>query len=72
MSTVTELQAIASEIIGSELPHATTKLYHGIPVWCVGDQPTIGDPTLEYAIPAGVSQIVVQVRDLFGFMMPRK
>lgn len=42
MSTVTELQAAASDIIGSELPDATTKLYHGIPVWCVGDQPTVG------------------------------
>ncbi|MEO5921680.1 MAG: DUF1801 domain-containing protein [Pseudolysinimonas sp.] len=42
MSTVTELQAAASDIISSELPDATTKLYHGIPVWCVGDQPTVG------------------------------
>ena len=36
------------------------------PVAQTSDQPTIGDPTLEYAVPAGVSQIVVQVRDLFG------
>ena len=42
MSTVGELQAAVSDIIGSELPDATTKLYHGIPVWCVGDEPTIG------------------------------
>ena len=42
MSTVSDLQAAASEIIASELPDATTKLYHGIPVWCVGDQPTVG------------------------------
>ena len=42
MSAIGELQAAASDIIGSELPDATTKLYHGIPVWCVGDQPTIG------------------------------
>jgi hypothetical protein len=31
-----------SDVIESELPDATTKLYHGIPVWCVGDQPTVG------------------------------
>jgi hypothetical protein len=42
MSAISELQAAASDIIGSELPGATTKLYHGIPVWCVGDHPTIG------------------------------
>ena len=42
MSAVTDLQAAVSDIIGSELPDATTKLYHGIPVWCVGDQPTVG------------------------------
>jgi len=30
------------------------------------DQPTNGDPTLEYAIPPNISQIQVQVRDLFG------
>jgi hypothetical protein len=42
MSAVTDLQAAVSDVIGSELPDATTKLYHGIPVWCVGDQPTVG------------------------------
>jgi len=42
MSTVTDLQSAVSDIIGAELPDATTKLYHGIPVWCVGDQPTVG------------------------------
>ena len=36
------------------------------PVAQTSDQPTIGDPALEYAVPAGVSQLVVQVRDLFG------
>ena len=30
------------------------------------DQPTIGDPTLEFAVPAGTSQIQIQIRDLFG------
>ena len=30
------------------------------------DQPTIGDPTLEFAVPAGIGQIQIQVRDLFG------
>ena len=30
------------------------------------DQPAIGDPTLDFAIPAGISQIQIQVRDLFG------
>ena len=42
MSTVTELQAAVTAILDDELPGATTKLYHGIPVWCVGDEPTIG------------------------------
>ena len=42
MSTVTELQKAVSDILDGELPEATTKLYHGIPVWCVGDEPTIG------------------------------
>ena len=41
------------------------------PVAQTSDQPTIGDPSLEYAIPAGVSQIIVQVRDLFGRGDPR-
>lgn len=41
------------------------------PVAQTSDQPTIGDPSLEYAVPAGVSQIVVQVRDLFGRGDPR-
>ncbi|MFO1040916.1 MAG: hypothetical protein U0941_03975 [Planctomycetaceae bacterium] len=35
------------------------------------DQPVIGDLSLDYAIPAGVSQIQVQVRDLFGRGSPR-
>ena len=35
------------------------------------DQPTIGDPSLEYAVPAGIAQVVVQVRDLFGRGDPR-
>ena len=42
MSTVTDLQAAVTGILNAELPDATTKLYHGIPVWCVGDQPTVG------------------------------
>jgi hypothetical protein len=42
MSTVTELQSTVSDIIDNELPDATTKIYHGIPVWCVGGQPTVG------------------------------
>jgi hypothetical protein len=42
VSAVSELQAVASELVGGELPDATTKLYHGIPVWCVGAQPTVG------------------------------
>ena len=29
-------------LIKSELPDATSKLYQGIPVWMVGDQPTVG------------------------------
>ena len=35
------------------------------------DQPVIGDLSLDYAVPAGVSQIQVQVRDLFGRGSPR-
>jgi hypothetical protein len=42
MSIVTDLQAAVTAILDEELPGATTKLYHGIPVWCVGDEPTIG------------------------------
>lgn len=42
MSAVTDLQAAVTDILDGELPDATTKLYHGIPVWCVGDQPTVG------------------------------
>ncbi len=42
MSTVTDLQAAVTDIIDGELPEATTKVYHGVPVWCVGDEPTIG------------------------------
>jgi hypothetical protein len=30
------------------------------------DQPTVGDPSLEFTVPGSVSQILVQVRDLFG------
>lgn len=35
------------------------------------DQPTIGDLTLEFGVPAGVSEIQIQVRDLFGLGDPR-
>ena len=42
MSTVSDLQAAVTGILDAELPDATTKLYHGIPVWCVSDQPTVG------------------------------
>lgn len=35
------------------------------------DQPVIGDLTLDFGVPAGVSQIQVQVRDLFGRGSPR-
>ncbi len=42
MSVVTDLQAAVTDILDGELPEATTKVYHGIPVWCVGDEPTIG------------------------------
>ena len=43
------------------LEHATGKLLAQ-----TSDQPTIGDPSLEYVVPAGVSLIQVHVRDLFG------
>ena len=42
MNTVTDLQKAVSDILDGELPGVTTKVYHGIPVWCVGDEPTIG------------------------------
>jgi hypothetical protein len=42
MSAVADVQAAVTGILDAELPDATTKLFHGIPVWCVGDQPTIG------------------------------
>ena len=36
-----------------------------------GDQPAIGDPNLEFRVPAEISQIQIQVRDLFGRGNPR-
>jgi hypothetical protein len=42
MSAVTELEAAVASIIDGELPEATRKRYHGIPVWCVADEPTVG------------------------------
>ena len=35
------------------------------------DQPVIGDLAMDYTTPAGVSQIQIQVRDLFGRGSPR-
>jgi hypothetical protein len=35
------------------------------------DQPTIGDPTIDFNVPAGISRIQVQVRDLFRRGDPR-
>lgn len=30
------------------------------------DQPSVSDPSLEFVVPAGLSQVQVQIRDLFG------
>lgn len=59
---------LQSDSINSELEGELRVLAHpqGTVAAMTGDQPVIGDPTLDYVVPAGVSQIQVQVRDLFG------
>ncbi len=64
---------LQSDTIASELEGELKLLAHpqGNPVAMTGDQPVVGDLTLDYAVPAGVSQIQIQVRDLFGRGSPR-
>ncbi|HEY4259880.1 MAG TPA: hypothetical protein VGM98_06965 [Schlesneria sp.] len=64
---------LQSDSLSSELEGELKILGHpqGNPVAMSGDQPIVGDLTLDYAVPAGVSQIQVQVRDLFGRGSPR-
>lgn len=59
---------LQSDSLGSELEGELRVLGHpqGNVLAMTGDQPVIGDLPLDYAVPAGVSQIQVQVRDLFG------
>lgn len=59
---------LQSDSVGSTL-EGEIALFANPPTTAVAqtsDQPTIGDPSLEYVVPAGVAQVVVQVRDLFG------
>ena len=59
---------LQSETLGSTLEGALKVLGHplGNVLTLTSDQPTNGDPILEFGIPAGTSQIQIQVRDLFG------
>lgn len=59
---------LQSDSVGSTL-EGEIALFANPPTTAVAqtsDQPTIGDPSLEYVVPAGVAQVIVQVRDLFG------
>lgn len=60
--------ALQSDSLGSTLEGELRVLGHpqGNVLAMTGDQPVIGDPSLNYTVPAGVSQIQIQVRDLFG------
>lgn len=64
---------VQSDSLGSELEGELRVLGHpqGNVLAMTGDQPVIGDLSLNYAVPAGVSQVQVQVRDLFGRGGPR-
>ena len=64
---------LQADSLGSPLEGELRLFDHptGNPLAMSGDQPTIGDVTLDYGVPAGVSQIQVQVRDLFGRGGPR-
>lgn len=59
---------LQSDSLGSQLEGELRVLAHpqGNVVAMSSDQPTIGDLTLDYAVPAGVGQVLVQVRDLFS------
>lgn len=59
---------LQSDSISSSLEGELRLLGHpqGNVLAMTSDQPTIGDPVLEFNVPAGVSEIQVQVRDLFG------
>ncbi|MBS0206790.1 MAG: hypothetical protein JSS49_28280 [Planctomycetes bacterium] len=64
---------LQSDTIGSPLEGEIRVLAHpqGNPVAMTSDQPSIADLALDYAVPAGVTQIQVQVSDLFGRGSPR-
>jgi hypothetical protein len=64
---------LQADSLGSPLEGELRVLGHpqGNPLAMSSDQPPIGDLTLDYGVPAGVSQIQVQVRDLFGGGGPR-
>ncbi len=64
---------LQTDSLGSPLEGEIRVLGHpqGNPLAMSSDQPSIGDLPLDYAVPAGVSQIQVQVRDLFGGGSPR-
>ena len=59
---------LQADSLGSTLEGELRVLGHpqGNVLAMTSDQPTIGDLTLDYAVPAGVSQIQVQVNDLFN------
>ncbi len=59
---------LQSDSLGSPLEGELRLLSHpqGVLIAMTSDQPTVGDPTLEFTVPAGLSQFLVQVRDLFG------
>lgn len=64
---------LQTDTIGSPLEGEIRVLAHpqGNPLAMTGDQPAIVDLTLDYAVPAAVSQIQVQVSDLFRRGSPR-
>lgn len=64
---------LQGDSLGSSLEGEMRLLGHpaGNLLTITSDQPAIGDLSIEYAIPAGISQIQLQVRDLFGRGDPR-
>lgn len=64
---------LQAEEVGSPLEGALSVLWHpqGNLLAQTGDQPTPGDVQLNFNVPGGMSQIQVEVRDLFGRGGPR-
>ena len=60
--------SLQSDSLGSTLEGELKVLGHpgGNVLAQTSDQPTIDDPNLEFGVPAGIGQIQVQIRDLFG------